>query len=233
MSLIIPRSSAQTLALRTNLLYDATLSPNLGVEVRLDSTWSAGINVGFNAWDIDKEKNKKWRHLLVSPNVRHYFGHKRDSLCVYGYAKDGAYGILRDSVVTRRMQYFEGNLIYSHYNVGNAKIPFGLYSAIKDRRLQGDLLALGAKYGYAWMWAIRGYYWPGSHVQLYMSDYETPNCTTLVAGYIFNYFPDIKYIGFGCNKGKPGELWEPKIIVVRNMNYLKDDLSNKQTEESV
>ena len=153
MSLIIPRSSAQTLALRTNLLYDATLSPNLGVEVRLDSTWSAGINVGFNAWDIDKEKNKKWRHLLVSPNVRHYFGHKRDSLCVYGYAKDGAYGILRDSVVTRRMQYFEGNLIYSHYNVGNAKIPFGLYSAIKDRRLQGDLLALGAKYGYAWILA--------------------------------------------------------------------------------
>ena len=181
MSLIIPRSSAQTLALRTNLLYDATLSPNLGVEVRRDSTWSAGINVGFNAWDIDKEKNKKWRHLLVSPNVRHYFGHKRDSLCVYGYAKDGAYGILRDSVVTRRMQYFEGNLIYSHYNVGNAKIPFGLYSAIKDRRLQGDLLALGAKYGYAWIlardWRIEaeagvavGYAW--------FKEYDCDHCGT-------------------------------------------------------
>ena len=181
MSLIIPRSSAQTLALRTNLLYDATLSPNLGVEVRLDSTWSAGINVGFNAWDIDKSKNKKWRHLLVSPNVRHYFGHKRDSLCVYGYAKDGAYGILRDSVVTRRMQYFEGNLIYSHYNVGNAKIPFGLYSAIKDRRLQGDLLALGAKYGYAWIlardWRIEaeagvavGYAW--------FKEYDCDHCGT-------------------------------------------------------
>ncbi len=181
MSLIIPRSSAQTLALRTNLLYDATLSPNLGVEVRLDSTWSAGVNVGFNAWDINKEKNKKWRHLLVSPNVRHYFGHKRDSLCVYGYAKDGAYGILRDSVVTRRMQYFEGNLIYSHYNVGNAKIPFGLYSAIKDRRLQGDLLALGAKYGYAWIlardWRIEaeagvavGYAW--------FKEYDCDHCGT-------------------------------------------------------
>jgi hypothetical protein len=181
LSLIIPRSSAQTLALRTNLLYDATLSPNLGVEVRLDSTWSAGVNVGFNAWDINKEKNKKWRHLLVSPNVRHYFGHKRDSLCVYGYAKDGAYGILRDSVVTRRMQYFEGNLIYSHYNVGNAKIPFGLYSAIKDRRLQGDLLALGAKYGYAWIlardWRIEaeagvavGYAW--------FKEYDCDHCGT-------------------------------------------------------
>ena len=181
LGLIITRVSGQTMALRTNLLYDATLSPNIGAEVRLDSTWTAGINVGFNAWDIDKEKNKKWRHLLVSPNVRHYFGHKRDSLCVYGYAKDGAYGILRDSVVTRRMQYFEGNLIYSHYNVGNAKIPFGLYSAIKDRRLQGDLLALGAKYGYAWIlardWRIEaeagvavGYAW--------FKEYDCDHCGT-------------------------------------------------------
>ena len=181
MSLIIPRSSAQTLALRTNLLYDATLSPNLGVEVRLDSTWSAGINVGFNAWDIDKSKNKKWRHLLVSPNVRKYFGHKRDSLCVYGFMKNGTYGVLRDSVVTRRMQYFEGNIIYSHYNVGNANIPFGLYSAIKDRRLQGDLLALGAKYGYGWIlardWRIEaeagvaiGYAW--------FKEYDCDHCGT-------------------------------------------------------
>ena len=153
LSLIITRASAQTLALRTNLLYDATLSPNLGAEVRLDSLWSVGLNVGFNAWDIDKAKNKKWRHVLVSPNVRRYFGHKRDSLCVYGYMENGTYGVLRDSVVTRRMQYFEGNIIYSHYNVGNTKIPFGLYDAVKDRRLQGDLLALGGKYGYSWMLA--------------------------------------------------------------------------------
>lgn len=149
-SLIITRASAQTMALRTNLLYDATLSPNLGAEVRVDSVWTVGVNVGFNAWDIDKAKNKKWRHVLVSPNVRRYFGHKRDSLCIYGYS-NGLYKVLRDSVVTRRVQYFEGNIIYSHYNVGNTRIPFGIYDAVKHRRLQGDLLALGGKYGYSWM----------------------------------------------------------------------------------
>lgn len=92
---------------------------------------------------------------------------------------------------------------------------------------------MSKKYGYQWLWAIRGYYWPGSHVQLYQGDYECPNCTTLVASYLFEYFPDIKYIGFGCNKGKIGELWQPKIIIVRNMDCLKDDLSNKQTETTV
>ena len=92
---------------------------------------------------------------------------------------------------------------------------------------------LSKKYGYNWMFAIRGYYWPKSHVMLYIGDYECPNCTTLVSSYLFSYFPDIKYVGFGCNKGNPGEIWEPKIIVIRSMNYLKDDLSDKQTETTV
>lgn len=92
---------------------------------------------------------------------------------------------------------------------------------------------LAKKYGYSWLFAIRGYYWPGSHVQLYIGQYECPNCTTLVTQYIFNYFKDINYIGFGCYEGVPGEIWKPKIIVARNIECLKDDLLNKQSEESV
>jgi hypothetical protein len=80
------------------------------------------------------------------------------------------------------------------------------------------------KYGYNWMFAIRGYYWPGSHVMLYIGDYEVPNCTTMVTSYLFQFFPDINYIGFGCNKGEVGEIWSPKICVVRNVNLLKDDI---------
>ena len=182
LSLIIPRSSAQTLALRTNLLYDATLSPNLGVEVRLDSTWSAGINVGFNAWDIDKQKNKKWRHILIAPNIRHYFGQKRDTLNHYSFNGDRLVGVRHDSVaVYNSGHYWEADAIYSHFNVGNVKFPFGLYKSVRDRRLQGDLLALGAKYGYAWIlardWRLEaeagvavGYAW--------FKEYECPHCGT-------------------------------------------------------
>ncbi|MBQ6202147.1 MAG: DUF3575 domain-containing protein [Prevotella sp.] len=145
------------MALRTNLLYDATLSPNLGVDVRVDSAWTVGLLVGINAWDIDKEKNKKWRHALFSIRARKY----RDSLFHKGY--------------------YEADVIYSHYNVGNTKIPFGLYSAVKDRRLQGDLVALGAKYGYSWIlsrtWRIEaeagvavGYAW--------FKEYDCDHCGT-------------------------------------------------------
>ena len=83
---------------------------------------------------------------------------------------------------------------------------------------------LSKKYGYGWMFTIRGYYWPGSHVQLYINDYETPNCTTLVAQYIFSYFPDIKYIGFGCQKGEIGEIWKPKVCIIKDINYINNDI---------
>lgn len=147
------------MALRTNLLYDATLSPNLGVDVRVDSAWTVGLLVGINAWDIDKEKNKKWRHALFSLRARKY----RDSLFHKGY--------------------YEADVIYSHYNVGNTKIPFGLYSAVKDHRLQGDLIALGGKYGYSWIlsrtWRIEaeagvavGYAW--------FKEYDCPHCGTFI-----------------------------------------------------
>ena len=150
------RVGAQTVALRNNLLYDATLTPNLGADIRVDSLWTIGALVGLNAWDINKDQNKKWRHLLIAPNVRRW---------------------LNDTLFHKR--YIEADLIYSHYNVGNTKIPFGLYKAVQDRRLQGDLIALGGKYGYSWIlarhWRIEaeagiavGYAW--------FKEYECATC---------------------------------------------------------
>ena len=146
-------------ALRTNLLYDATLSPNLGFDVRVDSAWTVGLLAGVNAWDIDKADNKKWRHMLFSLRARKV----RKNLFEKGY--------------------YEGDLIYSHFNVGNIKFPFGLYSAVKNHRLQGDLVALGGKYGYSWIlardWRIEaeggiavGYAW--------FKEYDCPHCGTVL-----------------------------------------------------
>ena len=148
------------IALRTNLLYDATLSPNIGVDVRVDSTWTVGLLAGINAWDIDKEKNKNWRHMLFSLRARKF---------------------LNESVFHKG--YIEADVIYSHFNVGNVKFPFGLYKSVRDRRLQGDLVALGGKYGYSWIlarnWRIEaeagvavGYAW--------FKEYDCPHCGTFL-----------------------------------------------------
>lgn len=83
---------------------------------------------------------------------------------------------------------------------------------------------LSKKYNYGWMFAIRGYYWPESHIQLYVNDYETPNITVMVARYLLQFFDDAKYLGLGCNKGNVGEIWTPKLVIPRDFSMLKDDI---------
>lgn len=83
---------------------------------------------------------------------------------------------------------------------------------------------LAKKFGYNWLFALRGYYWPGSHIMLYTGDYETPNVTTMVAQYLFNYFNDVKYLGLGCHKGKIGEIWDAKIWIARDKTQLNPEI---------
>ena len=87
---------------------------------------------------------------------------------------------------------------------------------------------LSKKFGYNFMFAIRGYWWPKSHVQLYTANYSVPNMTVYVLFYLFEYFKDINYIGLGCNIGNPGEIWTPQLVIPRNKYMLKDDILSEQ-----
>lgn len=124
--LIAPSMKAQQVTVSNNLLYDALLTPNLRVGLRLSPHWSVGVTGGYRPWPTSDEVSTKWRHLLVSPDVRYW----TDSVNVH--------------------HFFGVNLIYSHYNLANLKFPFGLYKGFQKERRQGDLGALGAFYGYSW-----------------------------------------------------------------------------------
>ena len=115
-----------------NLLYDATLTPNLRIGIRLAEHWSAGLTAGYRPWPTDDETNTKWRHLLLSPDVRYWF----------------------KGVNTGH--FIGGNLIYAHYNISNVKLLIYNMHQDKDLRRQGDLGAVGAFYGYSWP---LGRYW--------------------------------------------------------------------------
>ena len=124
--------SAQQVTLSNNLLYDAWLTPNLRMGVRLSPHWSMGLTAGYRPWPSDDTTSKKWKHLLLAPDVRYW----TDSVNVH--------------------HFFGVNLIYSHYNVAEVKFPFGLWKSVRDERRQGDLGAIGAYYGYSWP---LGRYW--------------------------------------------------------------------------
>lgn len=119
-------TSAQTFVVRNNLVYDAALTPNLGFDVRLSNKWSLGANVGYRPWPTSDLKDRKWRHLLIAPELRHW----------------------NDSIFKHKSTYWGLNLIYSHYNVGNVTFPFGMYKSVRHERKEGDLFGVGAFYGY-------------------------------------------------------------------------------------
>ena len=137
--------SAQKLAVKNNLLYDMTQTPNLGFEYAVSPKWTVGLNLGYNiGWHhadggsgfffpfrkgvaTAKDDEVQWRHLLVAPEARYWF-------C---------------SVFAGHFIGF--NALYTHFNQGNVKYPFGLYPSLKDHRRQGNGIGAGAFYGYSWI----------------------------------------------------------------------------------
>lgn len=120
---------AQEVSLKNNMLYDATLTPNLGVEVEVDSLWSVGIDFGLRIWPRSDWKTRKYRHLILAPEFRRWLTH------------------------TRCGHFIGGNILYTHFNVGGITMPFGMYKSVRHQRKQGDAVALGPVYGYSWQLA--------------------------------------------------------------------------------
>ena len=123
---IFTNTIAQKVTVSNNLLYDAWLTPNLRLGYRLSPHWSTGLTAAYRPWPSNDESTRKFRFLLLSPEVRYW----RDSVNVH--------------------HFFGTNLIYSHYNVGGVTFPFGLYKSVRNERRQGDIVALGLFYGYSW-----------------------------------------------------------------------------------
>jgi hypothetical protein len=62
-------------ALKTNLLYDGILMPNLEIEYMLSACWSVNIE-GQYAWWSRPEKSQFYQIASVSPELRYWLSHK-------------------------------------------------------------------------------------------------------------------------------------------------------------
>ena len=63
------------MAAKTNLLYDAALVPNVGLEFYLGQGWSIGGNWMYAWWSKDS-KHRYWRIYGGELDIRKYFGRK-------------------------------------------------------------------------------------------------------------------------------------------------------------
>ncbi len=127
LTLIPALAGAQDVAIKTDLVNDALLSPNLGVEVGLAPKWSLDVRAELNAWSVN---GHKWKHWFVQPEARYWFcqrfaGH---FLCVHA--------------------------IGGQYNFGHLGLNFKFlgsdFRKLLDNRYQGWGAGAGIAYGYAW-----------------------------------------------------------------------------------
>lgn len=61
---------AQKAVVKTDLLTDVTLTPNIGVEVGIAPKWPVELRGQLNAWSVN---NHDWRHWMVQPELRYWF----------------------------------------------------------------------------------------------------------------------------------------------------------------
>lgn len=118
---------AQTAGMKTNLLYDATASINLGVEVGLSQRLSLDVSGNLNLWTW--KDNRKWKHWLVQPELRlwtcqRFAGH-----------------------------FFALHGLVGQFNFGGIKNNIKLlgtdFSVLTDQRFEGWAFGAGLGYGYA------------------------------------------------------------------------------------
>ena len=67
--------SGQTTAIKTNLLYLATTTPNIGIEWKLAKHYTASLTCGYNPFRFAEHEDKegKIHHWLASGEVRYWF----------------------------------------------------------------------------------------------------------------------------------------------------------------
>ncbi len=131
-------AGAQNVGIKTNVLSDAFLNVNLGVEVGLAPKWSLDVSGQLNDWTLSNDR--KWKHWALQPEARYWF-------------------------CDRFARHFLGiHAFTGQYNVGGIGANFSLfgsdYSLPIHNRYQGWVVGAGVGYGYAWVlgkhWNLEG-----------------------------------------------------------------------------
>lgn len=122
-------SQAQKAAVKTNVLGDGFLNPNVAVEFAVAPRWTVDLSGQFNLWKLSGDR--QWRHWVAQPEVRYW-------LC------------------DRFSGHFVGmHLLGGQYNVGGIDIPFSFlgtdFRKVRDTRFQGWFGGAGVAYGYDWV----------------------------------------------------------------------------------
>lgn len=121
--------SAQHFALKNNLLWDATSTPNLGMEIGLGKRVTLDISGGYNPFKF--KHDKQVQHWLVQPELRIWTCEKFNGTFFGIHAHGG------------------------QFDVAGIKLPFKMFPNLKDNRYDGYLYGGGISIGHQWILSKR------------------------------------------------------------------------------
>ncbi len=124
LGLLPPAAYGQHMSLKSNLLYDATTTMNLGVEARLSDHSTLDIPVSYNPWTFSD--HKQFKLLMVQPEYRYW-------LCE---AFNG--------------HFFGVHLHGGQFNINHVDMPLGLWPGLEENNYQGEFFGAGISWGYQW-----------------------------------------------------------------------------------
>lgn len=153
--------SGQHVALKTNLLYWGTTTPNMGFEFRLGRQMSLDLWAAYNAWEFGNDMSLK--HYLLQPELRYW------------------------PCQTYEGHFFGLHGHYGHFNMGNISFLPGF----EDKNYRGELYGGGLTYGYHWTvdrrWGIEAFIGAG-YAYMHYQKYVCYDCTEVLGTYRRHYF---------------------------------------------
>ena len=149
----LQKDRGAVLGVKTNALYWATVTPNIGLELRLARHWSLNVEAGLNPFsgkNDDGSYGKSIKHFRLHPEARYWF-------CETFYG------------------HFLGlHIPYFIYNISDIKLL-----GTEGERHQGWAVGAGISYGYSWVlgkhWNIEATLGVG-YLYLESEKYPCTNC---------------------------------------------------------
>ena len=133
-------SYAQKVAIKNNIAYDALLTPNLSLEMKMAPKWTMDLQYGANFFFYTKDAQspqyvtKKWSHWLLQPGLRYWTCEAFNGF------------------------FLGAHLLGGQANVGQISIPFILQNKdniMRDHRYEAFFYGGGVSDGYQWAFAPR------------------------------------------------------------------------------
>jgi hypothetical protein len=157
--------SAQRVGVKNNILADATLSPNLALEISLGGRTTLELYGSYNPFNM--KDNKKAKHWLAQPELRYW-------------------------TCERFNGYFFGiHALAGEFNVANWNLPGNIFSFLEGHRFEGDFYGAGLTFGYQWIlgkrWNIEAALGAG-FVHFNYDKFTCVKCSPKIDMGVYNYF---------------------------------------------